>query len=110
VVNPFFNPHLNSQREHLLLGTIIEAGSGSHLYSQRERLSLGTTIEEGLGSQSAPRFAKRTTLLGTLLGAVLGRLIRNPQYPHSFAETILEKERRITDIVPGLETFLRQKI
>jgi hypothetical protein len=23
------NPHLNSQREHLLLGTIIEAGSGS---------------------------------------------------------------------------------
>jgi hypothetical protein len=49
------NPPLNSQREHLLLGTIIEAGSGSHLYSQRERLSLGTSIEAGSGSQSAIR-------------------------------------------------------
>ena len=29
VVNPVFNPHLYSQREHLLLGIIIEAGSGS---------------------------------------------------------------------------------
>jgi hypothetical protein len=75
------NPHLNSQREHLLLGTIIESGSGSHLYSQRERLSLGTTIEAGSGSHLDSQ--RERLSLGTTIEAGSGSQspIRNPQSP-----------------------------